>query len=1409
MPKYSSVDRPQYGTSSVDADRTVLVDTTIVNPVLTAAVNTAKGKKRRDSAAPLMSAPPIHNPTLKNTNDDPLNNSSRSSSFVDHLPRNSSPNVSYLDDALQSRGATKTPTTHSRFRSGLHRRRRRGTATGEEGSEDDSEGESSDEDDDSEIDNDDSSQSGLSSDDDEEQIARQITAAKNTNTKPSGVQNYSQIDLSHAGDNADHLEGYQRLLLPEEDMELMIEAYKYNTSRLYLYRISCFLSLGMVWLICRWMPHLWVKWVGIRSPMGKAEWFVIQNQWGATTMVKPTNVYYNGTLTSVFAEEQLKQEIETYRVQEGRTILHHIDYQQNLPHLITLDYQYLRLAFNPILRIFHIVGFWKDKSWVTVKSLKQGLTREKHLDRLEVFGTNSIDIEEKPTVKLLVDEVLNPFYVFQIFSILLWCMDDYYYYAFCIFIISAVSIISTLVETKKTIQRMREMSKFECNVRVLRNNNWRSTSSHDLAVGDVIDITTLHTFPCDAVLLTGDCIMNESMLTGESIPVSKVPITDTVLKAFSLASSSIPSERSKHFMFMGTKVVRVRATPSAGGVTSATAMVLRTGFNTSKGSLVRSMLFPKPNQFQFYRDSFRFIGVLAVIAVFGFLASSVNFIRLGVDRTTMILRALDLITIVVPPALPATMQIGTSFAISRLRDSGIFCISPPRVNIGGKVDCMCFDKTGTLTEDGLDIHGIRAVQNNNGSLRFTDEMKSSSEIEADEQNAITTSDRIFHAMATCHSLKLVNEELVGDPLDHKMFDFIDWELEESGGATSIGAKSVSESAEHGGSKASKGIVPTVVRPKGAKKFNIAFEEAEMNNGLVELGIIHSFEFVSSLRRMSVIVRDLSKPHMEVFVKGAPEVMSEVCLPETIPQDYNERLYWYTHRGYRVIACASKTLTNIKWHKLHKLKRQEVEIGLTFVGFIIFENKLKPGTTPAIDTLRRANIRQIMCTGDNVLTAVSVSRECSLVDQNAEIYIPRFTQGSSSDPNSIIRWESVLQEGQTLHNHTLLPETSTQSASYGEGPFATSNGLYYLAVTGEAFRWMVDYAPPEILSRMLVTGQIFARMSPDEKQELVEKLQQLDYCVGFCGDGANDCGALKAGDIGISLSEAEASVAAPFTSNTMDIGCVIDVIKEGRAALVTSFSCFKYMALYSIIQFTTVTLLYAFDSNLGDFQFLYIDLFLILPIAVYMGYTSAWPYLHKKRPTASLMSKKVLVSLVGHIIINSSFQFAMYFYIRTQAWYSPPNYDPDGENIECFENTILFLLSCYQYILVAVVFSVGPPYRQPVWSNVRLIITLIVLTLLTVVTTLYPPGFLNEKLELENMPFDFRCVLVLVALTNFIICTCCEKYIFPWALDMISSGSMIPITRDGYSQLRDEHHKKPSKKLFKRILADMEDERKRL
>ena len=63
-----------------------------------------------------------------------------------------------------------------------------------------------------------------------------------------------------------------------------------------------------------------------------------------------------------------------------------------------------------------------------------------------------------------------------------------------------------------------------------------------------------------------------------------------------------------------------------------------------------------------------------------------------------------------------------------------------------------------------------------------------------------------------------------------------------------------------------------------------------------------------------------------------------------------------------------------------------------VGFIIFENKLKPSSTGVIDELNKAGIRNVMCTGDNILTAISVARECHLIDRTAHCFVPHFLEG---------------------------------------------------------------------------------------------------------------------------------------------------------------------------------------------------------------------------------------------------------------------------------------------------------------------------------------------------------------------------------------------------------------------------------
>jgi cation-transporting P-type ATPase 13A2 len=243
------------------------------------------------------------------------------------------------------------------------------------------------------------------------------------------------------------------------------------------------------------------------------------------------------------------------------------------------------------------------------------------------------------------------------------------------------------------------------------------------------------------------------------------------------------------------------------------------------------MLFPKPMGFKFYRDSIRFILVLTGIAGLGFCASAVQFVRLGVPAQVILLRALDLITVVVPPALPATLSIGTSFAIGRLRRAGIFCISPSRVNVAGKVNVCCFDKTGTLTEDGLDILGVRALERGPGPGRFGELLEDVRDLPAPPEKERA---RFLHALATCHSLRMVDGAPIGDPLDVKMFTFTRWILDED----AVTGTGIIKDRATGDRPAA--LVQTVVRPPESGRFRV--EDALRGEGRVSERTLLDFAF---------------------------------------------------------------------------------------------------------------------------------------------------------------------------------------------------------------------------------------------------------------------------------------------------------------------------------------------------------------------------------------------------------------------------------------------------------------------------------------------------------------------------------------------------------------------------------------
>jgi cation-transporting P-type ATPase 13A2 len=399
-----------------------------------------------------------------------------------------------------------------------------------------------------------------------------------------------------------------------------------------------------------------------------------------------------------------------------------------------------------------------------------------------------------------------------------------------------------------------------------------------------------------------------------------------------------------------------------------------------------------------------------VLGLGGFVFSAVQLVKMGVPWfPDIVLRALDVITITVPPALPVAMTVGTSFAIARLKRRKVFCISPPRVNVSGMIKLFCFDKTGTLTEDGLDLYGVRPVTAL-GTTQFCDL------VEAEQCSSDLSQDysRLFELMTTCHSLTFVNGTLVGDPLELKIFEATKWVLEEPR----------QEDYSH------ESAAPTIVRPPASAHVTapspkdsfegqpliIESEMARYQN--VELGIIKKFDFMSSLQRMSCVVKNLATGETVVFVKGSPEKIRDCCRPETLPADFSKVLYEYAHEGYRVIGCGYKILQGraADWRRVQRMSREDADCDLTFLGLIVMQNKLKGDTTKVIRTLKQNKIRSVMVTGDNPYTSISVARQCSMIDPSRQVFLAYSVKETEAHPLGI-EWKDI--DGETeLDPYTL-------------------------------------------------------------------------------------------------------------------------------------------------------------------------------------------------------------------------------------------------------------------------------------------------------------------------------------------------------------------------------------------------------
>ena len=1045
--------------------------------------------------------------------------------------------------------------------------------------------------------------------------------------------------------------------------------------------------------------------------------------------------------------------------------------------LITFEYNYFKYLYSTMKDNFeaisyHILTTQKN----IVENFSKGLNTKEVLYMQKIFGECDIDIDIVSCGQIIFDELSDPYYLFLLYSLILWICLGSYIYSLIILALEAITFFLGVRETYVNLKKIQELSRYSCPVNVYRRNEnsdipeKTEINSTELVPGDVFEIPSDGLeLPCDTILIKGDIILKESQLTGDSLPVIKEAMEPTE-KIFNTNHQDI----EEYIGFAGSKIIHSRKI----GNSEAKGIVFRTGFETVKGDLIANILNSEEDDENFTNDSIKFIIIMGILTIVSFCISLKFLIDEGeYTAYDLFIYFLDLITNTINPCLPTCLSIGITYNLARLKTQGFFSTKRYKINKAGMVNMFIFDKTGTLTEDYLDIKGfIYTFINKEKQFEFNsfiEKCDKESDIIIEHFNNRSqyknwNKDLLqyyIECLSCCHSLINLEGKLIGDPIDIKMFESLGWTLEEN--------------TDNNNTNNDNSLVLNYIIPNKGQKNKIA--------------VMKRFNLDKNSQRITVITKKECDNFFKVFCKGSPENIRNICDKTTIPKNFDETLDVYTNKGYRVLALAAKSIiTNLQ--QIQILTREQVETNLIFLGFLIIENKLKAETKDSIEKFDRADLGMIVVTGDNLRTAICVARECNLItkeqemvtceieylDKNIRFKWTKLENELNNNNNSLIN-NSEINNNNNIHifdimentpnslyelyppeninityenNNNKIPTKLTyQSSLKKQQPFIGSflsksfrtllrkdkrylipeilesenNFPFYLckddsfgiAITGNTLEYLYKLNQKyikhkihslkivhEIYRLILSKGKVFARMIPENKALLIKELNNEGFTTLMCGDGSNDCLALRAADVSVSLSPETVSFAGDFNSKNRNISCVYSLLREGKCSLITSMATFKYMMIYSVIQSLTVILVSIYVSEVNDYQALLTDLFLIFPMELFLSMTKPYEKLTHHYPIIKLLSFPIIISILIHTLLVFAFQFGGYKILKNHYnWENICDFDEDDEPLPCHENTVLFLISIFQYTGSAVAFFVSKPFRQRIYTNWVLMIYL--------------------------------------------------------------------------------------------------------
>lgn len=774
-----------------------------------------------------------------------------------------------------------------------------------------------------------------------------------------------------------------------------------------------------------------------------------------------------------------------------------------------------------------------------------------------------------------------------------------------VFIVVMVTSVNDF-NKEKQFRKLNELRE-EKNVTAIRNGENKSISVYDVLVGDILELEAGATIPADGLWISGqNTAVDESPMTGESDSVKK---TDEA-----------------PFMLSGCMVVE--------GVCKM--MVIAVGERSQKGKI--SALLDSPNEdtpltekLEKLSERIGKFGLIAAALTFSVLVGKYfiwerhgkwQWSELG-NLVGYLITAVTIVVVAVPEGLPLAVTISLAYSMRKMmKDNNLVRHLEACETMGGATN-ICSDKTGTLTENRMTLDKLWIAGEEHEDAGEIEENVARLFAEGISVNSSAYIERGGKGKKAEKDTKgkASNDNSKAQP--KPQYARVDDNKDKKKGNETAPAGDDNK-PEFVGSKTECALLEYT-----DSKMKVSYEEIRKKH---KKNIVKLYPFSSERKSMSTVIRfDSSidapgaegEPSYRLYCKGASEIVSKMCsqmttkdgkaenLDDKAAEDLKKLIEEYASSGLRTIALAYKDIS-----EEHDWEDDSIISDLTLIGIAGIKDPVRKEVPDAVKKCKKAGIMVRMITGDNILTARHIAKECGIL---------------------------------------------------------TEDGM---AIEGPELRKMSQAELDKIIPKL----QVVARSSPTDKFTLVHRLRELGEVVAVTGDGVNDAPQLKEADVGFSMGITGTEVAKEASDIVLlddNFSSIVKAVMWGRNVYdsIRKFVQFQLTVNTVAVAIAFIGAVTKGDSPLTPVQLLWVNLIMDTFAALALATEAPTEELLKRKPYGrydSLITRNMWRNIIGHAIYQLAvLLFLLYAINMLPIFGLPNNMKKFTEADKTIQNTIIF------------------------------------------------------------------------------------------------------------------------------------------